>query len=164
MLYEKEEYELSIQKFEEAGTVDPENPDWQEWLKKAKYALAHVVIEPPKVIEVKPDEVIVKGSVKAKEFAKAATKTAEKAFKDLDLGSAGTLNYMKFINWFKKQMKLQQKRRISDHTLQTTMKIWKQFDKDGMGVRANALGGVMTGMITAGVVRISSDGTVIDCN
>ena len=113
----------------------------------------------------------------------AAKKVAERAFDDLglapamptamqsapkgrrrgqtvDLSVPQTLNYMKFINWFKKQMKLGDKRvKISDYTLQTTMKLWKDFDKTGLGLTADGLGGVMTGMIKAGAVEVHTDGT-----
>lgn len=161
--FEKEELTLAVEKFEEATAIDPDSEDGADWLKKARQRLKATVETKVEVIEIVENEEIT--AEKERVIKVACQKTAEKAFTDLDLSAAGTLNYMKFINWFKKQMKLGGKRsRISDHTLQTTMQIWKQFDTDGQGVKCDKLGSVMTGMMKAGVVRIATDGTVVDCN
>eukprot|EP01048_Picozoa_sp_COSAG05_P014374 COSAG05_NODE_1624_length_4381_cov_7.120738_4_plen_121_part_00 len=110
----------------------------------------------------------------------AAQETAKAAFVDLGLapahhedpeahaaafrldGGAPTLSYMKFINWFKQQMKLGTSRnRISDSTLQTTMYLWQQYDTSGQGVTAEKLGAVMQGMIEKGLVQMTLGGSIV---
>lgn len=39
--------------------------------------------------------------------------------------------------------------------------IWHEFDAEGNGVTAEGLGGVVTGMMHAGVIRLSAEGHII---
>eukprot|EP01043_Picozoa_sp_COSAG02_P071711 COSAG02_NODE_13217_length_1425_cov_0.748869_1_plen_357_part_00 len=92
----------------------------------------------------------------------AGKAAAAKVFTELDLSEAGTLNYRRFIAWWQKASKAKHSaKRITDEELQQTMEIWHDFDEDGRGVTASGLGGVMTGMMRAGVIRISSTGHIV---
>ena len=76
------------------------------------------------------------------------------------------LNYMKFINWFKKQLKkggggAGKHFRISDATLQDTMKIWREVDTDGMGVGKEGLEKVMNKLIHAGILKLDETGQIV---
>jgi len=176
-LYNKDKFAEARDKFEAAARADAGNQSAADWLEKARAKL--------KAIDDEKEKVVVNAAESThEEIEAAAQKVAARAFDDLglapalptslpsapttgrrrgqtvDLSVPQTLNYMKFINWFKKQMKLGDKRvKISDYTLQTTMKLWKDFDKTGLGLTADGLGGVMTGMIKAGAVEVHTDGT-----
>jgi len=78
------------------------------------------------------------------------------------LSGAGTLNYRRFIGWWQHAMKVHHSvSRITDKELQLTMEIWHEFDAEGNGVTAEGLGGVVTGMMHAGVIRLSAEGHII---
>jgi tetratricopeptide (TPR) repeat protein len=92
----------------------------------------------------------------------AGTAAATKIFEDLDLSQAGTLNYRRFISWWQKAIKVHHSNaRITDEELQQTMEIWGEFDAEGQGVTAAGLGGVVTGMMRAGIIRMTVDGHVV---
>eukprot|EP01052_Picozoa_sp_SAG31_P028767 SAG31_NODE_2802_length_5072_cov_27.766583_2_plen_1047_part_00 len=86
---------------------------------------------------------------------------ASQAFEDLHIKAGSVLNYMKFINWFKKELKKGgAPSRISDSTLQKSMKIWHEVDVDGRGVGEESLQKVLNAMIHEGLIKLTSEGLV----
>jgi len=178
-LFNADQFQEARDKFEDACDKDPENEDAEAWLAKAKAALKPKRRERSHtVVAVQKDEVVTEEKLEM--IKEAAQETAKAAFVDLGLapahhedpeahaaafrldGGAPTISYMKFINWFKKQMKLGTSRnRISDSTLQNTMYLWQQYDTSGQGVTAEKLGAVMQGMIEKGLVQMTLGGAIV---
>ena len=74
------------------------------------------------------------------------------------------LNTIAVINWFKRRLKNAKgtgSSRISDATLQKTMKIWHDTDADGSGVNKQKLQKVLTDMIRTGLMKVDASGRVV---
>ncbi len=148
-LYDQKEYKAACRKFSEALQVCPtagQARDWkQEALAKINTANAAAVDQSD-----------------ANEVAKSAQETVDNMWLELDLSEAGTLNYKRFTSWWQVKMSHHTRgHKISNGELQTTMEIWHEFDDEGLGVTREGASGVLTGMLKAGVIRMTTDGHVI---
>jgi len=148
-LFDQKDYKAAYRKFSEALQVCPtagQARDWkQEALAKINTANAAAVDQSD-----------------ASAVAKSAEETVDNMWLELDLTDAGTLNYKRFMSWW--QVKMSHHTRghtISNEELQTTMEIWHEFDEEGQGVTREGASGVLTGMLKAGVIRMTTDGHVL---
>ena len=76
----------------------------------------------------------------------------------LNLKGDSRLNYLKFIRYWKKEMKQAGSTSISDEVLQGSMSIWKNVDEDGMGLTLDKITQVVKALIESGLVTLSEDG------
>ena len=90
-----------------------------------------------------------------------ATIVAEAVFDELKLTES--LNYKGFVGWWqRKTCSLSGgANRISDQELQHSMSIWAEFDDDGCGVTQEGLSAVMSRMMKAGVISMTTDGQLV---
>eukprot|EP01052_Picozoa_sp_SAG31_P003006 SAG31_NODE_111_length_24443_cov_231.743685_3_plen_1046_part_00 len=100
--------------------------------------------------------------LEAKVIEKHIEKAAVAVFKDLNIDADGMVNYMRFINWFKKQLKKTTgSSKISDETLQETMEVWHRTDADGSGVDKEKLQKVLNMMLSSGLIHLAEDGSIV---
>jgi len=150
--FEKEDYKTAYRKFSEALEVCPTSGQARDWKREA---LAQ--IDTTNATAVDHND--------ASAVAKSAEETVDNMWLELDLSEAGTLNYRRFISWWQLKMSHHTRdHKISDEELQTTMEIWHEFDEEGAGVTREGASGVLTGMLKAGVIRMTTDGHVLPAN
>jgi hypothetical protein len=155
-LFEKEQWEPAKAEFEKAREADPDCEPALRWLREAISKLASAEVAGVAITET------THADSRPAEIERAAAATVAAAFADMNIDVNGVINYMKFIKWFKSQLKKHgHVGRISDETLQKTMMVWKEVDTEGQGCDRDGLGKVMSGMIGAGMIRISADGKIL---
>jgi len=147
-LFNSKQYQQAYVKFSEALNVCPTAGQARDWKEKALDAMS----SPPQVVDTTNSAAVTKSSRMA----------AENMWLELDLSEAGTLQYKGFITWW--QLKMSQHAKgitITDKELQQTMEVWHEFDEEGRGISREGASGVLTGMLRAGVVRMSTEGHVL---